>query len=244
MLARCLGERGPALALACRAFASNAVAKSDKLQLAREVATTRFQEDPITELPGQAFVGDLRSTSALSIGDGISNHTAKWFQPGLAVSVVHACALGAPSAPLLFIPGLHHPSPALCFTLCPFLCFRPPPCPPCHRLPAFAGQPDQPAGVHPGGGAHQGARPGGGQQRWRRPCAGLSSGVHQSQRHHRRCASGVQVHREQVSGGGGNPGSAGFRLHGCTSPRCGANASGGQPLLCTSAPLRGFMCYM
>jgi len=35
---------------------------------------------PVTKYPGQAFVGDLRSTSGLGKGDGINNHTDKWLQ--------------------------------------------------------------------------------------------------------------------------------------------------------------------
>lgn len=35
---------------------------------------------PTTKVPGQAFVGDLRSTSGLSLGDGITNHTEKWLE--------------------------------------------------------------------------------------------------------------------------------------------------------------------
>lgn len=35
---------------------------------------------PVTTTPGQAFVGDLRSTSGLGKGDGINNHTGKWLQ--------------------------------------------------------------------------------------------------------------------------------------------------------------------
>lgn len=45
-----------------------------------EAATLRDENLPSTKLPGQAFVGDLRSTSALSVGDGITTHTAKWLQ--------------------------------------------------------------------------------------------------------------------------------------------------------------------
>jgi hypothetical protein len=33
-----------------------------------------------TTKPGQAFVGDLRGASALGLGDGITDHTAKWMQ--------------------------------------------------------------------------------------------------------------------------------------------------------------------
>ncbi|KAK9819624.1 hypothetical protein WJX72_000363 [[Myrmecia] bisecta] len=35
------------------------------------------------ETPGQAYLGDLRSTSALGLGDGLTSHTSKWLQgPG------------------------------------------------------------------------------------------------------------------------------------------------------------------
>ena len=38
-------------------------------------------EDLPTTIPGgQAFPGDLRSTSALGVGDGLKTHTAKWLQ--------------------------------------------------------------------------------------------------------------------------------------------------------------------
>jgi len=33
-----------------------------------------------TTRQGQAFVGDLRGASALGLGDGITDHTAKWMQ--------------------------------------------------------------------------------------------------------------------------------------------------------------------
>lgn len=35
----------------------------------------------ITQKVGQAFPGDLRSSSALGLGDGITSHTEKWLQP-------------------------------------------------------------------------------------------------------------------------------------------------------------------
>jgi hypothetical protein len=37
---------------------------------------------PTTNSFGQAFGGDLRSTSGLGMGDGITNHTDKWLQVG------------------------------------------------------------------------------------------------------------------------------------------------------------------
>lgn len=36
----------------------------------------------ITVEPGQAFPGDLRSTSGLGMGDGLTTHTEKWLQVG------------------------------------------------------------------------------------------------------------------------------------------------------------------
>lgn len=87
------------MAFITRAFASGAgslekVARTDILEKAKETATTLKQENPVTVLPGQAFVGDLRSTSALSVGDGIKNHTAKWLQRELG---------GQQTSPLEFI---------------------------------------------------------------------------------------------------------------------------------------------
>lgn len=49
---------------------------------------------PVTTLPGQAFVGDLRSTSGLGMGDGKTTHTSKW----LTVSEQGARARGARDA--------------------------------------------------------------------------------------------------------------------------------------------------
>lgn len=48
-----------------------------------EAATTLKQTLPETVLQGQAFLQDLRSTSALGVGDGISNHSGKWLQKEL-----------------------------------------------------------------------------------------------------------------------------------------------------------------
>jgi NADH dehydrogenase (ubiquinone) Fe-S protein 6 len=68
----------------CRAFASEtSLSRADIVEKAKEVATTLSQDEPTAVLPGQAFPGDLRSTSALSIGDGIKNHSAKWLQKEL-----------------------------------------------------------------------------------------------------------------------------------------------------------------
>ncbi|KIZ02812.1 NADH:ubiquinone oxidoreductase 16.3 kDasubunit [Monoraphidium neglectum] len=50
-------------------------------------AAVKLPEDtvaaiPETTLPGQAFVGDLRSTSGLGLGDGKTSHTSKWLTAG------------------------------------------------------------------------------------------------------------------------------------------------------------------
>ena len=71
----------------CRAMATeSSLSRRDLVEKAKEVATTLKQDNPETVLPGQAFVGDLRATSALCVGDGISNHSAKWLQKELGVS--------------------------------------------------------------------------------------------------------------------------------------------------------------
>lgn len=78
------------------AFATQteALTKADILEKAKEVATTARQDVPTVVLPGQAFVGDYRSTSALCVGDGITNHTAKWMQKELGVSITaYQCTL-------------------------------------------------------------------------------------------------------------------------------------------------------
>jgi NADH dehydrogenase (ubiquinone) Fe-S protein 6 len=67
-----------------RALATEtALSRADLVEKAKEVATTLRQDEPTTVLPGQAFVGDLRATSALCVGDGITNHSAKWLQKEL-----------------------------------------------------------------------------------------------------------------------------------------------------------------
>jgi NADH dehydrogenase (ubiquinone) Fe-S protein 6 len=51
------------------------------------IAHEKTQEPgPHITVPGQAFGGDYRSSSALGTGDGLSNHTAKWWQPELGGS--------------------------------------------------------------------------------------------------------------------------------------------------------------
>lgn len=74
MLSRQLAAQAPAWLRAAGARGAAAAA-------GEVVPVKGRSEDGITTtVPGQAFVGDLRSTSALAVGDGIFNHTKKWLQ--------------------------------------------------------------------------------------------------------------------------------------------------------------------
>jgi len=64
---------------------SSSVDVADTMKKISEVAHGTTQEEPVVTVPGQAFLGDYRSTSALCVGDNLSNHTAKWWQPELGV---------------------------------------------------------------------------------------------------------------------------------------------------------------
>lgn len=98
MLAGAAGTKRREEALRCllllRGFAGKGsganVAKGDTLVPSRrkevanaakgeELANLDNQQSDTITLPGQAFVGDLRSTSGLGLGDGLTSHTAKWF---------------------------------------------------------------------------------------------------------------------------------------------------------------------
>ncbi|KAI7836234.1 hypothetical protein COHA_009874 [Chlorella ohadii] len=73
MLSRRLAAQAPAWLAA--AGARGAAGK------AGAVAKVQPADDGITTTThGQAFVGDLRSTSALEVGDNVFNHTKKWLQ--------------------------------------------------------------------------------------------------------------------------------------------------------------------
>ncbi|WPT15483.1 NADH dehydrogenase [ubiquinone] iron-sulfur protein 6 [Picochlorum sp. SENEW3] len=64
-----------------------------------KVAHELTQSEPQITVPGQAFSGDYRSTSALGTGDGLSNHTAKWWQPemgGTQTSPLEYCQAAEP----------------------------------------------------------------------------------------------------------------------------------------------------
>ena len=82
MLAHTSRRSRALLAVASRAFAT----KPDALAPAPPV--TPPTRGPPASSPasrtvthtGQAFVGDLRSASALGLGDGITDHTSKWLQ--------------------------------------------------------------------------------------------------------------------------------------------------------------------
>ena len=66
---------------------SSHVEVADTMKKITDVAHATTQEEPVVTVPGQAFLGDYRSTSALCIGDNLSNHTAKWWQPELGVRI-------------------------------------------------------------------------------------------------------------------------------------------------------------
>jgi hypothetical protein len=44
------------------------------------VSPEEIEAQTITVTPGQAHLGDLRSTSGLGLGDGLLSHTSKWMQ--------------------------------------------------------------------------------------------------------------------------------------------------------------------
>lgn len=63
---------------ATRTITDNALAKVVDKDLAAEAEKTGIPT--ITARVGQAFAGDLRSTSGVGLGDGLRSHTAKWLQ--------------------------------------------------------------------------------------------------------------------------------------------------------------------
>lgn len=78
MLSRQLAAEAPQWLRVAAAGARGAAAKAGS---SGAVAAVKPSDDGITTtVPGQAFVGDLRSTSALEVGDGVFNHTKKWLQ--------------------------------------------------------------------------------------------------------------------------------------------------------------------
>ena len=62
-------------------------------------ALQKQRDIPVTKFPGQAFVGDLRSTSALGVGDGLTTHTSKWLQARPRAAAPHARAPPHPPHP-------------------------------------------------------------------------------------------------------------------------------------------------
>ena len=109
MLARRLAAQAPAWAAAAaaavgaRGAATKAVSKAGAPSPSTEVG----KDDITTTLPGQAFVGDLRSTSALCVGDGITTHTAKWLQVGCGLGVGMGWAQGGQHATAACLQGPH-----------------------------------------------------------------------------------------------------------------------------------------
>ncbi len=60
--------------------------KTDWKALAAQLPKHTVQEVPTVTEYGQAFIGDLRSTSGLGLGDGLTSHTAKWLQASTAAA--------------------------------------------------------------------------------------------------------------------------------------------------------------
>ena len=77
MLSRRLATQAPAWLGAARGAAAKAGPGSSAVATASSPASP---DGITTTVPGQAFVGDLRSTSALCLADGINTHTQKWLQ--------------------------------------------------------------------------------------------------------------------------------------------------------------------
>lgn len=100
-----LGNRAASLAAlwarsgtATRNIADDALAKVVDKDLAAEAEKTGIPT--ITARVGQAFTGDLRSTSGVGLGDGLRSHTAKWLQ------VCQLCLLLYYSTTALFLTRL------------------------------------------------------------------------------------------------------------------------------------------
>lgn len=124
-----------ALVLARRAFGSSAAVAAKAVATASKPTSIAIAEEniPRTTMIGQSFVGDLRSTSGLGVGDGCKTHTSKWLQGdqtspleyiqatepvkvhGLTVACygVEDPALGAP-VQYINLKGTTRDSPAVC----------------------------------------------------------------------------------------------------------------------------------
>jgi hypothetical protein len=95
MLGRRLAAQAPVWARAAgvRSASELTVAPEWKAGVAKPA---KQSEDGITIVkPGQAFVGDLRSTSGLELGDGIMDHTRKWLQVCAGLEVLAAALKAA-----------------------------------------------------------------------------------------------------------------------------------------------------
>ena len=93
------------LPAASRALASKAGHAADPPAIAvtaarvAEIARRGADDPTATSLPGQVRVGELRSSSALCVGDGIAGHTPKWWQPelgGTQASPLEFCQAAPP----------------------------------------------------------------------------------------------------------------------------------------------------
>lgn len=98
----------PAAAAACGARGLAAAAGASSSDALASVGPLS-QDGITTTVHGQAFVGDLRSTSALEVGDNVFNHTQKWLQ--VRVGSVHGrrrVGQGREGRPCLWLPWRRH----------------------------------------------------------------------------------------------------------------------------------------
>ena len=88
-LPQLLHQFQPFAAYATKAGVPKSGAKSTPAQTSitttKDWKAVKVPEETLASVPttnsfGQAFGGDLRSTSGLGLGDGIKNHTDKWLQ--------------------------------------------------------------------------------------------------------------------------------------------------------------------
>lgn len=65
-----------------RCFATDlaVVKKEVRAEKDEQLPSGDIRSREVTVEGGQAFYGDLRSSSGLGLGDGLTSHTAKWLQ--------------------------------------------------------------------------------------------------------------------------------------------------------------------
>ena len=88
-LARCAAANSSSTSVfaAAAPYATKAAPPKGAVVQAKDWKAVALPKDTVADIPttttvGQAFVGDLRSTSGLGLGDGLKTHTDKWLQGG------------------------------------------------------------------------------------------------------------------------------------------------------------------